>query len=100
MVTRINKFDEDAVPLQLQSIKEVEEVLACAENKSESPFLTIERWMEEIGAPPRPQCVRMSGVPLHAWREGVFRLLGDYLGADTGGGSQDLFEGDHYSWES
>lgn len=57
----------DTALMQLQSIKEVGEVLACAYNISESPFKAINRWMEVIGSPSCPQWVRMSGVPPHAW---------------------------------
>lgn len=36
--------------------------------------------MEMIGSPPWPCWVRFYRIPLHAWREDVFRLLGDCLG--------------------
>lgn len=72
-------MDKDAVFMQFQNSKETEEVMPCAKDKSSSSFFVVERLMEVLGPPPRPQWVKMSGVPMHAWGEGVF-LLGDYLG--------------------
>lgn len=37
--------------------------------------------MEVIGSPPTPKWIHFHGVPLHAWHEGVFRLLGDFIGS-------------------
>lgn len=50
-------------------------------NGPATPFLAVDKWMEVIGSPPRPSWVKFSGVPLHAWREEVFRLSGDCMGA-------------------
>lgn len=79
MVIRVKMLDERAALLQFESARETE-VLRCAEDGSSSPFVAIDRWMEEIRSPPFPRWVRMSGVPMHAWRERIFRLLGDCLG--------------------
>eukprot|EP00268_Persea_americana_P009406 TRINITY_DN13780_c0_g1_i5.p1 TRINITY_DN13780_c0_g1~~TRINITY_DN13780_c0_g1_i5.p1 ORF type:complete len:144 (-),score=29.00 TRINITY_DN13780_c0_g1_i5:31-462(-) len=40
----------------------------------------IQRWMEVLGTPPNPIWVKVKGVPLQAWHEGVFRLIGDCAG--------------------
>lgn len=77
---RTKMIDRDAVLIQLSSGKKVEEVLYCANTQDDSPFVAIDRWMEVIGSPPPLQWIRFHGVPLQAWREGVFRLLGDCLG--------------------
>lgn len=74
----IKLLENDIVLMQVSSEVEIEEILRCAE--SSSPFITLQRWMEVIGAQPRPKWTRFRGVPLQAWREGVFRLLGDVLG--------------------
>lgn len=79
MAARMKMLDEEAVVMQFPSEKEVEEVLIYAD-RSSSPFLALDRWMQVIGAPPSPRWVRILGVPLHAWRVGVFRLLGDCIG--------------------
>lgn len=76
----VKKMEADIVLLQFQSTEEAEEVLLCAKDNPSSPFLAIDRCMEVLEAPSHPQWVRMLGVPMHAWREGVFRLLGDCLG--------------------
>lgn len=36
--------------------------------------------MEVIRSPPRPCWVRFYEVPLHTWREKVFKFLGDCFG--------------------
>lgn len=36
--------------------------------------------MECPGYPPRPCWLKINGVPLHAWPEDVFNLLGGCLG--------------------
>lgn len=69
MATGAKMMGVGAVLLQLQSLKEVEEVLECADNISESPFMAIDGWMEVINSPPHPHWIRMSKVPLNAWRE-------------------------------
>lgn len=79
MAARMKMFDEEAVVIKFLSEKEAEEVLIYAD-RSSSPFLALDRWMEVIGAPPSSRWVRILGVPLHVWRVGVFRLLGDCLG--------------------
>ena len=45
-----------------------------------SPFSLLERWMEVLYTPPRPLWVTVQGLPLQAWHEGTFRLIGDCLG--------------------
>lgn len=73
--------------MQLQSEEEVEEVIRCFQDLSHvlpsNPFTVMDKWMEVIGSPPRSCWVKFSGVPLHAWKEGVFRLLGNCLGETT-----------------
>ncbi|XXG42365.1 hypothetical protein AAC387_Pa01g2666 [Persea americana] len=73
-------MDWDTIIIQLSSAREVEEVLDCANILVHSPFVAIDRWMEVIGSPPSFWWVRLYGVPLQVWREGVFRLLGGCLG--------------------
>lgn len=76
-------IDADTIIMEFLSDEEVEEVIRCVEAPSSSlssPFLVVDRWMEVIGSPPKPCWVRFSGVPLHAWREEILRLLGDCLG--------------------
>lgn len=73
-------LDDEAILLQLLTDKEMEEVLLCAKDKARSPFVVLDRWLEVIASPPSPRWVKVSGVPLHAWREGVFSLIGDCLG--------------------
>ena len=73
-------MDMDTIIIQLSSAREVEEVLDCANILVHSPFVAIDRWMEVIGSPPSFWWVRLYGVPLQVWREGVFRLLGGCLG--------------------
>lgn len=77
---RTKMMDRDTIIIQLSSAREVEEVLDCANILVHSPFVPIDRWMEVIGSPPSFRWVRLYGVPLQVWREGVFRLLGDCLG--------------------
>lgn len=50
--------------------------MSC-EELSSSPFIAVERWMEVMGNPPWPTWMRMKGVPLQAWCEETFHLLGD-----------------------
>ena len=45
-----------------------------------SPFVALERWIEFMGSHPISVWVRFKGVPLYAWHEVVFKLLGDCLG--------------------
>ena len=75
----IRILDTDVVLLQLSSDVEIEGILRFA-REFHSPFIAVERRMEVIGAPPRPKWIKFHGVPLQAWREEVFRLLGDVLG--------------------
>lgn len=77
---RTKMMDRDTIIIQLSSAREVEEVLDCANILVHSPFVAIDRWMEVIGSPPSFRWVRLYGVPLQVWREGVFRLLGGCLG--------------------
>lgn len=72
-------MDEETMLVQLNSFKEVEEIMANADDPS-SPFVGLERWLEVRGSPPRPRRVRISRVPLQAWLERIFRLLGNCLG--------------------
>eukprot|EP00268_Persea_americana_P062626 TRINITY_DN80456_c0_g1_i1.p2 TRINITY_DN80456_c0_g1~~TRINITY_DN80456_c0_g1_i1.p2 ORF type:complete len:156 (-),score=29.04 TRINITY_DN80456_c0_g1_i1:37-504(-) len=62
--------------MQFLTEKEVEEVL----EGGPSPFIALERWMECLGQPPRPCWIKIKGVPLHAWHEEVFKLLGGCFG--------------------
>lgn len=71
-------IDRDVVFMQHVFEKEVLEVLQCI-NGLATPFLVVDRWMEVIGFPPCPSWIKFSGVPLHAWSEEVFRLLGNWL---------------------
>lgn len=36
--------------------------------------------MEVLGSPRSPTWVKVKGLPLQAWHEGVFRLIGDCIG--------------------
>lgn len=76
----IKLLETDTVLLQVSSNEEVEEVICCAKDSPSSPFIVIDRWMEVIGSPPPPRWIKFCGVPLHAWREGIFQHLGDVLG--------------------
>lgn len=78
LTTSIKMLDLYTVQIQLSSNK-MDKMLAFIEDSS-SPFAMLERWMEVVGFPPRPQFVKIFGVPLQTWREGIFRLLGDCLG--------------------
>lgn len=79
MTVKTKLIDTDIVIMQFLSDK-VNEVLRCTKTMSSS-FVAVDRWMEVIRSAPRPCWVRFHGVPLHAWREEVFRLLGNCLGA-------------------
>lgn len=57
-----------------EALRQVEDIL------EDSPFQIVERCMESMGSPTWPILVRMRGVPLHAWNEEVFRLLGSCMG--------------------
>lgn len=76
---KLQKLDERVVWLRLSSSYEVDEFLLkiAVTGGSSSPFSMIERWMEVLGTPPNPIWVKVKGVPLQAWHEGVFRLIGD-----------------------
>ena len=74
------EMDEQVVWLQLYSSREVDEFLLKALGDSLSPFSMIERWMEILGTALNPIWVKVKGVPLQAWHEGVFRLIGDCAG--------------------
>ena len=76
----MQKLDEQVVWLQLSSSREVDEFLLKAIGGSSSPFSMIERWIEILGTPPNPIWVKVKGVPLQAWHEGGFRLIGDCAG--------------------
>lgn len=80
MTVKTKLIDTDTVIMRFLSEKEVNNVLRCAKTLS-SPFVVVDRWMEVTGSPQRPYWVRFHKDPLHAWREEVFRLLGDCLGA-------------------
>ena len=78
MPLNIQKLDKQVIWLQFSSSGEVEEVLfEIASRGCSSPFSLIKRWMEVLGSPPIPTWVKVKGMPLQAWHEGVFRLIGD-----------------------
>ena len=81
-VARLKQLEGNAVHIQLLLEEEVKHFLYSIEvsPSSSSPFLALDRWMEVIGSPPISKWIRLHGVPLQAWNEGVFRLLGDFLG--------------------
>lgn len=59
----------------------MEEVLELVKAKrTVSPFSLLERWMEWLGSPLRCSWIKVKGMPLQAWHEGVFRLVGNCLG--------------------
>lgn len=62
MLIKTKLINADTILMQLLSDKEIHEVLNCAKHSS-SPFPAVERWMEVIGAPPRPCWVRFYGSP-------------------------------------
>lgn len=65
-IDRVQKIENDAVLLQFRSKREMEEVLRCIADSTNSPFTVVDKWMDLIGSCPRPQWVKISGVPLHA----------------------------------
>ena len=68
--------------MQFLTEKEVEEVLESATRIGDpSPFNVLERWMECLGHHPCPCWIKIKGLPLHAWHEDVFKLLGGCLGS-------------------
>lgn len=78
---RMSLFDEKTAWMSFVSEEETEHSRVCAaSNITNSPFLAVEKWMEVLGRSPRPCWVRLRGVPLHLWRESIFRKLGDCLG--------------------
>lgn len=69
-------MDEHTVWMLFASESEVEELLQCASSDmSLSPFYPVEKWVEVLDHSPR-----IKGVPLHVWREAMFRRPGAYLG--------------------
>ena len=84
---RLRLLEDDVVHIQLLSDEEVHQVLSCAEGSSSkpitksSPFVALDRWMEVIGSHPIIRWIRLHGVPLQAWNEGVFRLFSDFIGS-------------------
>lgn len=50
-------------------------------NQPPSPFLAIDKWMEVLRSPDKPRWLKISGVPMHAWREGIFLLIVDCVGS-------------------
>lgn len=81
MLDRIQMLDEQVVWMQFPAEKEAKEVMERATRvESSSPFFALEKWMECPGYPPRPCWLKINGVPLHAWPEDVFNLLGGCLG--------------------
>lgn len=66
------KMATDVVLMQFVSNIEVNEAPECMRNQPSSPFLAIDKWMEVLGSPNKPRWLKISGVPMHAWREGVF----------------------------
>lgn len=74
----IQLLDNQVVWMQFPSLKEVEEVLFIAASRGfPSPFSVLERWMEVSGSPPNPSWVKVKGLPLQAWHEGILRLMGN-----------------------
>lgn len=59
---------------------DAEEFLLSLKNEDGTPFWAVDRWMEVLGRLPGVVWLRFKGVPLHVWREGVFKPLGDCLG--------------------
>lgn len=78
---QLNLLDEWTVWMVFTSEEEVKVTHSrTAANPCQSPSSAIEKWMEVLGHPPRPCWVRIRGVPLHIWRESVFKKLEDCLG--------------------
>lgn len=80
MPKRMQLLDERIVWMQVLSEKEVDEIIQKAKLMDiPSPFSALERWMEFLGPPPWPMWLVVRGVPLHAWHEEVFRLIGNCI---------------------
>lgn len=77
----LKQLEGNTVHIQLLLEEEVRQVLQCTVDPSSSPFIALDRWMEVIGSPPITKWIHLLGVPLQAWNEGVFRLLGDFIGS-------------------
>ena len=77
---KIKMLDSSVVWMQVSSREAASELLVCANVGKDSPFFAVERWMEVIGRPPQAVWLRFRGVPLHVWTEGIFELLGDFVG--------------------
>lgn len=71
----------DVVLIQFLSIKEVNEALERMRNQSPSLSIAIDRWMEVLASLAKPRWLKISGVPMHTWREGIFRLIGKCVGS-------------------
>lgn len=72
---------EGVVWFQFSSVKEVELVLQKVTTSADPfPFVSFDRWMQFTCDPQRQLWVKILGVPMWAWNEEVFKLLGNCNG--------------------
>lgn len=71
MLVSIKLMDPSTVLIQLSSSKEIDEILKVAQ-ESLSPFVMLERWMEVISVPLRPQWVKILGFLCKLGERGCF----------------------------
>lgn len=71
MPVSIKLMDPSTVLIQLSSSKEIDEILKVAQESS-SPFAMLERWMEVISVPLRPQGVKILGFLCKLGERGCF----------------------------
>ena len=72
-------LDDQVVWMHFSTHQEANEVLAGADTDNSGPFLALERWMEVLGSPPCPVWVKVRGLPLQAWHEETFKLIGECI---------------------
>lgn len=80
MPVSIKLFDDVVVWIQLSSYKVMGAILELTKAIHSSPFIAVEKWMVVVGHPPRSALIQANGFPLHASEEGIFRLIGDWMG--------------------
>lgn len=72
---------EGMVWFQFSSVKEVELVLQKVTTSADPfPFVTFDRWMQFTGYPQRQLWAKILGVPMGAWNEELFKLVGNCNG--------------------